>query len=109
MSTTLEETLMSDEPIEPSEVRPRPALVLDLSLYETYLADAEIPEEQRRALLETLWQIVVGFVDLGFDLHPVQQVETGDTEDLSSVVRLMVHSDGTINGDRHNQHTQEAP
>ncbi|NNM71629.1 hypothetical protein [Enterovirga aerilata] len=52
---------------------------------------------------------MVGFVDLGFDLAPVQQVETGDTEDLSSALRLMVGSDGTINGDHRNTNILEAP
>lgn len=29
---------------------------------------------QQQELLEALWIIVVGFVDLGFGIHPVQQV-----------------------------------
>lgn len=55
-------------------VRPRKALTLDLAAYAPFLESAEIPEAEKTALLEALWQVIVGFVDLGFDIHPVQQV-----------------------------------
>ncbi len=32
-----------------------------------------IPDDQKRELIETLWSIVVAFVDFGFGIHPVQQ------------------------------------
>lgn len=53
-------------------VRPRKALTLDLAAYAPFLESAEIPEAEKTALLEALWQVIVGFVDLGFDIHPVQ-------------------------------------
>jgi hypothetical protein len=39
------------------------------------LADPALSEAERTAFLEVLWEIMVGFVDLGFDIHPLQQVE----------------------------------
>ena len=39
-----------------------------------YMEDTNIPETQKREMIETLWQIVVAFVDLGFELNPTQQV-----------------------------------
>jgi hypothetical protein len=39
------------------------------------LADPALSEAERTAFLEVLWEIVVGFVDLGFHIHPLQQVE----------------------------------
>jgi hypothetical protein len=53
----------------------RPALTLDLARYEGMLADPALSEAERRAILEALWEIVVAFVDLGFGIHPLQQVE----------------------------------
>jgi hypothetical protein len=53
----------------------RPALTLDVARYEAMLADPVLSEAERRAFLEALWGIVVAFVDLGFDIHPLQQVE----------------------------------
>jgi len=38
-------------------------------------------EEERAALLEAMWNIIVSFVDLGFDLHPLQQIATAVGQD----------------------------
>jgi hypothetical protein len=64
-------------------IEPRPgaatsryaALTLDVARYEAMLTDSDMSEAERRAFLEALWEIVVGFVDLGFNKHPLQQVE----------------------------------
>jgi hypothetical protein len=53
----------------------RPALTLDVARYEAMLADPALSEAERTAFLEALWEIIVVFVDLGFDIHPLQQVE----------------------------------
>lgn len=50
----------------------RPTLSLDVALYEAYLADSSLGEAEKRALLESLWAIIVGFVDLGFAVEPAQ-------------------------------------
>ena len=54
-------------------------LRLDADYYQSLLDDAEIPEDKKREMIETLWQIVVSFVSLGFDVHPLQQA-AADTE-----------------------------
>lgn len=56
----------------PSRARP-PVLTLDVALYEDCFENSELTDEQKREFLEALWVIIVGFVDLGFDIHPVQQ------------------------------------
>ena len=64
----------------------RPALKLDVERYEKMLNDCDLTEEQRQDFLETIWSIIVGFVDLGFDIHPLQQVDNdgcGKDLDLS--------------------------
>ncbi len=52
----------------------RPAIKIDYSLYEEHLEGDDMTAAQKRELLDTLWNIIVGFVDLGFGVHPVQQV-----------------------------------
>ena len=52
----------------------RPSLSIDWEFYATMLEDSDMPLEQQKELIETLWSIVVAFVDLGFDLSPVQQI-----------------------------------
>jgi hypothetical protein len=53
--------------------KPTPTLTLDVELYQHYLDNADLSEEQKIELLETLWQIICGFVQMGFIVHPVQQ------------------------------------
>ena len=55
----------------------RPALEFDPADYLRFLEDCEWTDDQKREFIEALWQIIVGFVDLGFDLLPVQQVMDG--------------------------------
>lgn len=52
-----------------------PGLTFDWRDWLPYFEDQDIPETQKRELIETLWQIIVAFVDLGFDLNPHQQAE----------------------------------
>lgn len=58
----------------PPEVPSRPALKLDPESYRQFVSDAGLSRAQEDALLEALWTIIVSFVDLGFGLHPIQQV-----------------------------------
>ena len=53
----------------------RPVITVDYEKYEHFLEDADLSEDQKREFLQALWQIIVGFVDLGFGVHPVQQAE----------------------------------
>lgn len=46
---------------------------LDYERYAALLADHQISEEDKRALLDSLWSIISSFVQLGFHVHPVQQ------------------------------------
>lgn len=73
-----------------------PALIFDWQDWLPYVAEADIPDAQKREMIETLWQIVVAFVDLGFDLNPHQhnqpdgQQSCGQTLDLKSVLEEAV-------------------
>lgn len=60
----------------------RPVVTFDVSRYEHFLEDQGLNAEQKRAMLEALWSIIVSFVDLGFGVHPVQQAcgQNGDEE-----------------------------
>lgn len=61
-----------------------PPLKLDAARYEAMLADFDMSEEERVALVEAMWNIVVCFVDLGFDLHPLQQIATAAEQDTKN-------------------------
>lgn len=82
-----------DEPHKPAHAAP--ALRFDWEDWREYLDDCDIPDDQKRELIETLWAIVTGFVDLGFGLNPTQQI-CGETIDLKAVLDAAVlNSDDT--------------
>ncbi len=64
-----------------------PALIFDVERYQKKLDDSDLNEDQKREFLLTLWSIMVGFVDLGYDIHPLQQADPercGQDLDLTS-------------------------
>jgi hypothetical protein len=79
--TTLEplsiapEAMVSDEL---SGIR-SPALTFDVQKYQRFVEDPGLSESQQQELLTALWAIIVGFVDLGFNLHAVQQATNEKT------------------------------
>lgn len=72
---------------------PRPSLSIDWEVYAAMLEESDMPLDQQKELIETLWSIVVMFVDLGFDLHPTAQIcgedALLDEEMLPDVVDLL--------------------
>lgn len=52
-----------------------PVLTIDYKLYEHYLEDSDMTEEQKRRFLDSLWFIICEFVALGFGVHPLQQAK----------------------------------
>lgn len=65
----------------PAQASRYPALEIDYALYESYLESSEWNDDQKREFLETLWNIIVQFVDLGFEIHPLQQACGQNGED----------------------------
>lgn len=68
------DTHKTNHPNSAAHAPARAALSFDAQEYCHFLADCDWTDEQKREFIETLWQIIVSFVDLGFDLHPIQQV-----------------------------------
>jgi hypothetical protein len=74
------------------ETKPdRPILKIDYELYESHLKNSDLSEIEKQAFLESLWSIIVGFVDLGFGVHPLQQACEQEI-DLSSLMATDVIS-----------------
>ena len=53
--------------------KPWPLLTIDYALYEKTLENSNASDEEKREFIETLWNIIVSFIDLGFGIHPLQQ------------------------------------
>ena len=81
---------IDDDIIPPT---PRPSLSIDWEFYAAMLEESDMPMDQQKELIETLWSIVVAFVDLGFEVSPVQQIcgESSDplADDPPDIVSLI--------------------
>ena len=89
-----------------------PILKIDYALYQHYLDDSDLNENEKQEFLDTIWSIIVSFVDLGFGVHPVQQVlgeEILSNELLSPDRNPMVKGKNKSDNktDRHNCLSQE--
>ena len=91
-------TTQDGTPHDAGRANGRPVVTFDVSRYEHFLDDQGLSAEQKRAMLEALWSIIVSFVDLGFGVHPVQQAcgQNGDEEsEHSGGVLDEVYSNGS--------------
>lgn len=69
--------------VRPPTTGSPPTLTVDWDQYGTYLEDSDLSDAEKRQFLEALWSIVVSFVDLGFGVHPVQQVGENSSDNSS--------------------------
>lgn len=52
----------------------RPVVHVDIARYQAFLDSAEMTEAQKEEFVKVLWSIIVAFIDLGFGIHPLQEV-----------------------------------
>jgi hypothetical protein len=79
-------------------IRHAPALTFDPNEYICFVEATDWSGEEKLKYLGAIWEIIVSFVDLGFDLQSFQQVieEIPTLEvDSPSVVALGAHSNNT--------------
>ena len=91
-------------------------LIFDWQDWLPYVAEADLPDDQKREMIETLWQIVVAFVDLGFDLNPHQQAQTdhgqescGQTLDLKMLLEAAVLKSAALDEAAEHKPKQKEP
>ncbi|MFA3920698.1 hypothetical protein [Ruegeria hyattellae] len=77
-----------------------PILSVDVERYQQYLDDTDLSEAEKAEFLQSLWQVIISFVELGFGVHPLQEVcgkNTGtcslSTDDDSDAVSLETPKD----------------
>jgi len=83
----------------------KPFISVDVERYQSYLDDAEMTDEQKEAFLQNMWQIIVGFVELGFGVHPLQEV---CGKDVKSGARSPTGAFGAVCSDEP-QNEEETP
>lgn len=63
----------------------RPIIGVDVEKYQAYLDSAAMTDAQKEEFLQAMWAIIVSFVEMGFGVHPLQEVcgKVQETDDLS--------------------------
>ena len=81
-----------------------PTIAIDYDLYMHHLAESDLTDAQKKELLDTLWQIIVSFVDMGFGVHPLQQVEARnsshnnvDSQDVENLIHQYSNPTNQLN------------
>lgn len=72
------------------------ALYLDVNLYQSYLDNCDLSEEEKDQFLKAIWSILVGFVDLGYELKEFK--ENCGQVDKSAALRADCASGGIKSG-----------
>lgn len=49
-------------------------LKVDVERYQSYLDDMDMTQAQKEEFLQAMWLMMVSFVELGFEVHPFQEV-----------------------------------
>jgi hypothetical protein len=79
--------------MQPNQPNTPPTLTLDVDLYQHYLDNSDLTDEQKKELLETLWNVVCSFVQLGFNVHPMQQALSESSGKDGITTLTPAHSD----------------
>ena len=53
---------------------------VDVELYQSYLDGTNLTAGQKEQFLQDMWLVMMSFVELGFEVHPVQEVCGKDAE-----------------------------
>lgn len=87
----------------------RTSVHLDVEEWLPYLEDPDATDDEKRALIETLWGIVLSFVDLGWDIT----TETGASSKLPpdktapSIDLTQALHDAVVRSDNHQKQKEE--
>jgi len=57
----------------------KPIITVDTEKYAAFLDETDMSDAEKEKFLQALWEIIVGFVELGFGVHPLQDVCGKDT------------------------------
>jgi len=73
---------MTDTPLTPP---PKPGIHLNWQDWLPYLEDCTIPDDDKRQTIESVWNIMVGFVDRGWRLD-AGEITSGQSFDLTAAL-----------------------
>lgn len=72
---------MAQKPDGTNTPTSRPSLSVDWEVYADYLKESDLSDNEKREFIETIWYIVVSFVDLGFDVKSPDQIDANVSQE----------------------------
>lgn len=54
------------------EAAARRIIKVDVERYQAYLDGTSMTDQQKRDFLQAMWLVMISFVELGFEVHPIQ-------------------------------------
>ncbi|WP_424975333.1 hypothetical protein [Dinoroseobacter sp. S124A] len=61
----------------------KPTMTVDVERYQKFLDGSDMNQAEKEEFLQALWQIIVSFVELGYGVHPLQEVCGKDAGSVS--------------------------
>jgi hypothetical protein len=52
----------------------KPSIAVDVERYQAYLDGSDMTQAEKEEFLQTLWGMIVSFVEWGYGVHPLQEV-----------------------------------
>ena len=83
---------MLDKEEKPNSGKAMPTLTVDWEAYGHFLDESDLTDDEKREFIETIWSIVVGFVDLGFSVRSPERPCGQEAEADAPSKGDMVHS-----------------
>lgn len=56
------------------EAAARRIIKVDVERYQSYLDDTSMTDQQKKDFLQAMWLVMMSFVEMGFEVHPIQHV-----------------------------------
>ena len=56
------------------EAAARRIIKVDVERYQAYLDGTGMTDQQKKDFLQAMWLVMISFVELGFEVHPIQDV-----------------------------------
>lgn len=77
-----------------------PALVFDCEKYRRFVEHYDLSDAQKQELLDTLWNMMVQIVDMGFGFHPIAKI-------MDELLKIEASDSGCVLSSKHQEQQQQ--
>ncbi|MCV9960289.1 hypothetical protein OIU34_00100 [Pararhizobium sp. BT-229] len=87
----------------------RPFVTLDVARYQALFDDSDLSPAQKEEFAQSLWSIVITFVELGFGVHPLQGVWGQNSPDGAVEAKMVFDAAKSKKSDHKRPRTYSSP